>query len=218
MFVFENLTNNQKGDLAEAAIRLAAIRLELGVYEPASGHSRADLLLEIEDKLWRVQVKWGSLSPDGSVIRADLRSSYLSPAGYVHTRYSEREVDLIAIYCGELDRSFLIPIQEVAGMAAFQLRVTPARNNQRLCINLAEQYEFPGAVAQLARASPWHGGGQGFESPQLHSSDRGDPAAVSIGSSALWDDLGGMMERVTAGQEIVMTRRGKPRFRMTPLD
>ena len=35
---------------------------------------------------------------------------------------------------------------------------------------LSTFYFSIGAVAQLARALPWHGRGQGFESPQLHHS------------------------------------------------
>ena len=97
-----------------------------------------------------------------------LSTSRLSTKGYVCTTYSEDEVDLFAIYCDELDRSFLLPASRFAGRYAVHLRLSPARNGQRACINLADDFDFDGAVAQLARATRWQRVGQGFESPQLH--------------------------------------------------
>jgi prevent-host-death family protein len=217
VFVFENLTNNQKGDLAEAKIRCAAVEHGLTVFEPTSGHARADLIIEVGRNLIRLQVKWGALSPDGGFIGARISGSSCTPNGYVISPYTD-EIDVFGIYCGELDRCYLVPIDPEAHKHYVRLRLKPSRNNQRACINLAEQYEFPGAVAQLARASGWQPEGQGFESPQLHLSDRGESAAVNLGSNAFRADIGGVMDRVCAGEEIVITRRGKPRFRMTPLD
>ena len=51
------LSSNAKGVIAETAIELAAHRAHIGVYRPTSGHSRADLVFEIGDRLYRVQVK-----------------------------------------------------------------------------------------------------------------------------------------------------------------
>lgn len=60
--------SNQKGDIAEVAIRLAATRAGIGAYAPTGGHSRADMLFEIGNGLYRVQIKWGRLSPDANCI------------------------------------------------------------------------------------------------------------------------------------------------------
>lgn len=51
------LSSNVKGTIAETAIELAAARCRIGLYRPTSGHSRADLMFEIGDDLFRVQVK-----------------------------------------------------------------------------------------------------------------------------------------------------------------
>ncbi len=59
----KELSNNNKGVVAEVAIELAAIRLGIGVYRPTTGHSRSDLILEIGTRIWRTQVKWGRLRP-----------------------------------------------------------------------------------------------------------------------------------------------------------
>ena len=98
-----------KGLVAEQAIVLAATKLGVPVLKPLSEHSRYDLALEIGERLWRVQCKWGRLSDDGGVVAVNIRGSWCSPHGYVLSTYSEDEIDLLAVYCGDLDRCFLLP-------------------------------------------------------------------------------------------------------------
>ena len=76
----------------------------------------------------------------------------VTPHGYIRGTYSEDEVDLFAVYCGDLDRCFLVPAQLLANKTWVSLRLTPPRNRQRSCVNLADDFTFDGAVAQLARA------------------------------------------------------------------
>ena len=56
--------------------------------------------------------------------------------GYVRKPYASAEVDLVAVYCGELDRCFLVAITLVDDHQYLHLRLRPARNGQRSCINL----------------------------------------------------------------------------------
>ena len=49
-----------------------------------------------------------------------------SPTGYVRTTYTEAEVDLFGVYCGELDRCFLLPATVAAGRYCQYLRLTLA--------------------------------------------------------------------------------------------
>lgn len=143
------MNSNVKGAVAEQAIVLAATRLGIPVWRPVSEHGRADVLLEVGRRLLRVQVKWGRLSDSGDVVIVQLEGCRRTSNGYYRRTYDRREVDLIGVYCGRLDRCFLLPIEMVAGARAVQLRVAPARNNQRACINLADDFEFDGAIAQL---------------------------------------------------------------------
>jgi hypothetical protein len=120
------------------------------------------------------------------------------------------EVDLVGVYCGELDRCYLLPERLFVEKSTVHLRLAPARNGQRSCINLAEQYEFDGAVAQLARAFGWQPKGQGFESPQLHS----EPPMV-IGSDEFRNRLGYYLDLAAEGQELNISRWGKRFLRVT---
>ncbi len=59
------------------------------------------------------------------------------------------EVDLFGIYCGDLDRCFLVPAAVAVDKHALSLRLSDPRNGQRACINLASSFDFEGAIAQL---------------------------------------------------------------------
>src|SRR4051794_4062544 len=123
MFVSE-LGPNEKGNIAEMVIAAEATKLGIPVYRPMTEHGRTDLVLEIAGRLWRVQCKWGRLIRDGTVISVTTESSYFSPgSGYVRTKYVRTEIDLLAVYCGELDRCYLLPLEFVADRRAVWLRL-----------------------------------------------------------------------------------------------
>jgi len=171
------LSTNQKGTLAELKIAAAAAELGIPVLRPMTDHCRFDLAFEISDRILRVQCKWGSLDGEGAVIRVTLQTFFLTYGRQRRRSYAENEIDLLGVYCGGVDRCYLLPSALVAGRREIQLRLRPARNGQRACLNDAAEYEFAGAVAQLGRAPRWQRGGQGFESPQLHS------RSVDVGSN-----------------------------------
>jgi antitoxin (DNA-binding transcriptional repressor) of toxin-antitoxin stability system len=192
---------------------LAAIRLRVPVLRPVNEGGRTDLAFDIAGALWRVQVKWGRLNAARDVVMVRLGTCRCTPNGYVRGTYGEHEVDPFAVYCGELDRCFLLPAQFVANKTCVSLRLTRSRNGQRSCINLANDFTFDGAVAQLARARDWQSRGRGFESPQLHSNS--EATAVTAPAESCRVAFGYWLDRVAAGQDAVVTRRGKPMIRLT---
>ncbi len=211
MFVMDS---NAKGNVAEQAIVFEATRHGVPVFRPVGEHERCDLILDVADRLWRVQCKWGRLSPDRDVVRVKLGRSRCTPGGYVRTTYAEEEVDLFGVYCGELDRCFLISGALGCGRREIWLRLTAARNNQRSCVNLADDFDFVGAIAQLGeRVTGSHE--VAGSSPASSILSATDDRAVVIGSNCLRDRFGYWMDRAAAGHEILITRHGSARVRMT---
>lgn len=210
MFV---LTNNQKGALAEEAIALAAVELDVVVARP-NLDARYDLILDLGTRLLRVQCKWATC--DGHVMCVNCRGSWYSPGrGYVTSHYGADEVDAIGVYCADLKQCFLIPIEVVATRRVIHLRIQAPSNGQRAALHWAADYEFPGAVAQLARAPRWQRGGRRFESDQLHpSASAGRPAEV--GANEFRNRFGWYMQRAAAGEEFQISRRGRPLARLLP--
>ena len=83
------------------------------------------------------------------------RSCRRSGDGYVNRVYTREEIDIIAAYCHDTGVSYLLPPDVFEGRAALQLRLSPSKNNQRIGINWAADFEFAatlsalGAIAQL---------------------------------------------------------------------
>ena len=210
--------SNKKGDVAEAAIRLAARRLDIEVYAPVNDHSRADMVFGLGSNLLRIQCKWAGLTDDGSCLIVYTSGFRLTYRGHHRTPYSADEIDFVAVYAGEIDRCFLLPPSIFADKHEVRLRLTPTRNHQQACITLADDYDFNGAVVQLARTRHWQCRGQGFESPQLHSFSSPEALpARTMGSEQLRERLGHVMDQVAAGEEVIITRRGRPRMKLSPL-
>ena len=205
---------NVKGAVAELEIELAATRLGVPVLKPVAEHGRYDLGFEISSRLLRVQCKWGRVDRDQTIIIVQVGGSRSTPGGYVRTVYRHDEIDLVAVYAGEIDRCYLLPMTVVEGRSEVRLRLRPPANGQRAFVNLASDFEFAGAVAQLARARDWQSRGRGFESPQLHSPIQAARPVV-VGANEVRNRFGWYMERAAAGEEFHVERRGRPFVRLT---
>ena len=91
-------------------------------------------------------------------------------------------VDAIGIYCGDLDRCFLVPIDVIAGQWAMQLRLAPARNGQRAALHFADEYDL-GAVAQLAERVDGIDEAEGSNpSSSTHQDTSSAPASEEVGA------------------------------------
>ena len=199
MFV---LSTNRKGAIAETKIAAAATELDIPVLRPIVEHARYDLAFEIGDRLFRVQCKWGGLHEDGSIIKVSLQSNYLTPAGYVRNSYTVEEIDLVAVYCGDLDRCYLLPSSLACGRTSVFLRLTPPKNCQRACINLASDFDFDGAIAQLEER--WRGTPEAAGSSPA-SSTASPPGVIRVGANQFRNHFGYYIERAAEGHEVFVT-------------
>jgi hypothetical protein len=118
-------------------------------------------------------------------------------------------VDLVAVYSGELNRCYLLPEHLFVDRRAIYLRLRPAKNGQRSCINLAADYEFAGAVAQLVEHDAGSVGVRG--SSPLSSTP--SPPTETVGCDDFRIRLGHYVDLALAGHEIFVSRRGGKRLR-----
>ncbi len=121
----------------------------------------------------------------------------------------------MAIYCGELKKTFLVPIEVAAGRSALRLRVAPPRNSQRASINLAQDYPL-GAIAQLGERPA--GSREVVGSSPTSSTSSRFHAELVVGANAFRDHFGYWMERAAAGEEVLITRHGRRFARLGPAD
>ena len=203
---------NVKGAVAELEIELAATRLGVPVLKPVAEHGRYDLAFEIANRIYRVQCKWGRVDQSRGLVIVQVGCNRTTPAGYVRTAYRKEEIDLVAVYAGEIDECFLLPISLVEGRHQVQLRLRPAANGQRAFINLASEYSFHGAIAQLEERCR---GTAEVAGSSPASSTPVPPRTGVIGAEEFRNRLGWYMQRAAAGEEFQVERRGRPYVRLT---
>jgi PD-(D/E)XK endonuclease len=202
------LTPTEKGAIAEAKIYAAAVEAGIAVSRPLSEGSRYDLIFDVGSRLLRVQCKWANRKGDVIVVRT--RTSRCTPSGYIRSTYAAHEVDGIAAYCPEADACFYIPIEEIAGKAATHLRLLPTRNRQQAGVTMADRYQL-GAVAQLGERLS--GTQEAVGSSPISSTPPG--ADVVVGAHAFRERFGYWMELAAAGTDVVITRHGTRRVRLS---
>jgi prevent-host-death family protein len=205
--------SNHKGNAAELAIAAEAARLGLEVYMPLTEHGRYDLVLGIAGKLYRVQCKWGARV--GEKVQVRLSTSRHSPTrGYVIKTYDATEIDLVGVYCGDLKTSYVLPPELFEGRSAIWLRTGPPKNGQRAALNWAADYEFQGAVAQLAERSDGIRKVRGSIPLSSTSQAEKAPTVETVGAHQFRNHFGYYMDQAAQGTEVLVSRRGQPFVRL----
>ena len=100
-------------------------------------------LFEVGEALLRVQCKWGALDSEGRRASSS-ESSRCTPRAMCGPATPPDEIDLVAVYCGELDRCYLLPSALAAGRKGDLAALSAPLNGQRACLNLATNFEFRG--------------------------------------------------------------------------
>ena len=165
------------------AIANAAVQHGIGVARPLVDGQRYDLIFDVNGRLLRVQCKWARREGDVLVVR--VATCRVTPRrGYLSSTYDSTQIDAFAAYFAELNKVYVLPIEEVAGLSYLHLRLAPARNHQRSLVRMAAEYELWGC-SSAGRASGWQPEGQGFEPPQLHLGQAALRAACRVSGSRL---------------------------------
>ena len=208
---WSQLSTNQKSAIAEAMISAEAAKHGILVSRP-NLDTRYDLVFDTGTSLLRVQCKCGALEADASVIKVNLESTWYTSTGYVRNTYAAGEVDLFAVYCAELNRCYLIDGERLVERRAIHLRLSEPRNKQRACVNLASDFTFDGAIAQLGERL----NGIQEVAGSSPASSISDAPPVVVGANRFRDRFGWYMERAAAGEVFQITRHGRPFVRLGP--
>lgn len=211
-FVCEHVfvqSTNLKGSVAELKVAAAATELGVPVLRPMTERGRYDLVFELGGRFLRVQCKWANLVDDVVVVR--LSGYRIGTRGTIRTLYAPGEIDAVAAYCGENRRCYLLPADLVVGRHVLHLRLRPARNGQRAALHWAADYDLHGAVAQLEERLSGTQEVGGSSPPS--STNR---AAVDVGAHQFRNRFGWYMERAAAGEQIHISRHGRPFARLLP--
>jgi hypothetical protein len=139
----ETLNLKGKGDLAELMVATDLLRRGYRIAIPYGEDCDFDLVLIRGRKLERVQVKF--TRSDGAVINVRCRSHSLTNGKVRRVKhYTAETIDILAVYDDTSARCYYIPASELGrGRSNICLRLTPARNGQRVGTRPAENYLDP---------------------------------------------------------------------------
>lgn len=134
------LSTQTKGDIAELRVICALMSKGCKVFKSCSENCRYDLVFELENVFYKVQVKNAKYHPDKGIINVHTRSTKSTTA---EVKTYKGEIDYFGVYCPQLDKCYLIPEEDIPpGGANIFLRVDPPKNNQISKANWAKNYEF----------------------------------------------------------------------------
>ena len=204
------MDSNRIGLVAETAIAAELVRLGFDILRPV-GQARYDLAVDLDGRFVRIQCK--SVPTRGDVVVMRATTFRRTATGYARGTYAPHEVDVIAGYCAELKRCFAVPISVFGRSGILHLRRTPTRNGQRAGLHFADEYPL-GAIAQLEerlRGTQEVAG----SSPASSTVEPTDKTPTVVGAHEFRNRFGWYMERAAAGEQILVTRRGKPQLRLS---
>lgn len=137
-------TSHKIGDISELAITLALELAGYTVLKPVVGRNlRFDLAIVDEaGTIFKVQCKTAHYK-DGAIFAYTCSAHYayntVEGVQYGHRSYAG-QVDYLALYCIELEKSYLVPVDQCPAWA-INLRVDPPKNNNAV-VRYASGYEL----------------------------------------------------------------------------
>ena len=137
------------GNLTELQCITRLYELGYSVSVPFGNANKYDLIIDVDDKLYKVQVKHGLEHIDtlGEVDYIKIRCTWQSHNyyGYSLKRYSENEIDFFAtFYDGEC---YMIPIAECSTVKI--LHIKPPASGQRKGVSFIEDYKAQDIISKL---------------------------------------------------------------------
>lgn len=133
------------GEITEQSVAIEFLKLGIQVSKPLVQSSKYDFIVDIKNKLYKIQVKTSSLKEE-SYIEFATSTSHTNTKGTINLTYSENDVDFFAtIYDGQC---YLIPFSD-CGRRQQRLRLQPTKNNQTVGIKFAKDYKLEDIIQNL---------------------------------------------------------------------
>ena len=137
------------GDVGESLAIAKFIREGLTVSKPLSNNARYDLIVEFNNKLYKVQVKTTNAIKEGKMIFATKTTNY-TKGSWESKSYSQDEIDIFFLYCFENEWCGLYFSNETINIPVeLNIRITPPKNGQKTGIRFAEVYSFDKQIELL---------------------------------------------------------------------
>ena len=131
---------NRIGEISEAAIITRLLQLGYVVLTPYGGNQRYDLVIEDANRqFWRIQCKTARLDESGCALMFNTSISNVTGKNR-QPRHYRGECDYFASYNEELNKIYLVPVDQV-GTTFAKLWIAQAKKNEENIL-WAKDYEL----------------------------------------------------------------------------
>lgn len=138
LYLIMNITTNRKGQLAVSKAEMRAFELDYIPSRPLYD-SRYDLIIDKDQKLVRVQVKYGDGKSSNSQGAIVVKLDYENRKKHSFT-YQSSEVDALVVYIPKIDKLCYFPLDIFEGKRKLTIRIEKPKINQIKRIIFAKDY------------------------------------------------------------------------------
>ena len=142
----ENLSSHFIGEITEREVSLEFLKLGIMVSKPLVQSSKYDFIIDVNHKLYKVQVKTSTTREDGAYFDFATSTSHTNTKGTINLTYSSEEVDFFATMYE--NQCYLVP-REICGNRNQRLRLLPTKNNQTVGITFAKDFHLKDVISKL---------------------------------------------------------------------
>ena len=136
-----NFTTKQSGDLSEMKFVVWCLERGLGVSIPVGDRLPYDVVVDVNGRLLKVQVKTGWRRSD-SALEVTASSTTTENGKWVYRSY-EGKVDGIVCYDSQTYKFYYLKANQIEGITrSISLRIKPTQNRQSRKVRLATDYEL----------------------------------------------------------------------------
>ena len=140
------LSSHFIGEITEQQVALEFLKLGYMVSKPLVQSSKYDFIVDINHKLYKIQVKTGTAKEENSYIEFATSTSHTNTKGTINLTYSKDDVDFFATMYE--NQCYLVP-KELCGNRNQRLRLKPTKNNQTKGITFAKDFILEDIITQL---------------------------------------------------------------------
>lgn len=140
------LSSHFIGEITEQQVALEFLKLGYMVSKPLVQSSKYDFIVDINHKLYKIQVKTGTPKENNSYIEFATSTSHTNSQGTRNLTYSKDDVDFFATMYE--NQCYLVPKND-CGNRNQRLRLIPTKNGQTKGITFAKDYYLEDIIAKL---------------------------------------------------------------------
>lgn len=133
------------GDLVEAKFLSLCIEHGITISKPFGDNARYDYIIDINGTLLRIQCKHGRIKGENLIANTCSHSPYSN----IPRRSYIGEADYFAVYSENLNKFYLIKIDENTPVGNLSLRLCPTKNGQVKGVSFADTFEFHKIIESL---------------------------------------------------------------------